>query len=126
MTVAEPFEGKVRSYDVKREVFDILYEDKDEEEVDFLELSDILIMDPKFGDKAEHKGKTRREVNEELGEEALIAAVAEEAMASHGRTSYGEDRPGRKSVSFADEIRNFTTSGGSQWRKSMKKKIDDE
>jgi len=28
----------VRGYDAKRSVFDILYEDEDEEEVDFLEL----------------------------------------------------------------------------------------
>jgi hypothetical protein len=94
-TVWERFEGVVRSYDAKRAVFDILYDDKDEEEVDFLELGDILIMGKEFGDKDEHKGKTRAEVTAQMGEEALIAAVAEEAMASHGRTSYSEDRPKR-------------------------------
>jgi hypothetical protein len=41
-TVWQRFEGVVRGYDAKRSVFDILYEDKDEEEVDFLELGDIL------------------------------------------------------------------------------------
>ena len=44
VTVCQQFEGVVRGYDAKRSVFDILYEDKDEEEVDFLELGDILIM----------------------------------------------------------------------------------
>jgi len=88
-------EGVVRAYDAKRAVFDILYEDNDEEEVDFLELGDILIMGKEFGDKDEHKGMKRAEVTAQLGKEALIAAMAEEAMASHGRTSYGEERPER-------------------------------
>jgi uncharacterized small protein (DUF1192 family) len=102
-TVWQSFEGVVRAYDAKRAVFDILYEDKDEEEVDFLELGDILIMGKEFGDKDEHKGLTRAEVTAQMGEEALIAAVAEEAMASHGRTSYGEDRPERR-VTFEDKM----------------------
>jgi hypothetical protein len=51
----------------------------------------------------EHKGLTRVEVTAQMGEEALIAAVAEEAMASHGRTSYGEDRPKRR-VTFEDKM----------------------
>ena len=101
-TVWQPFEGVVRSYDAKRAVFDILYEDSDEEEVDFLELGEILIMGKEFGDKEEHKGLTRAEVTARMGEEALIAAVAEEAMASHGRTSYGEDRP-RRRVTFEEK-----------------------
>jgi hypothetical protein len=102
-TVWQSFEGVVRAYDAKRAVFDILYEDKDEEEVDFLELGDILIMGKEFGDRDEHKGLTRAEVTAQMGEEALIAAVAEEAMASHGRTSYGEDRPKRR-VTFEDNV----------------------
>ena len=125
VTVSQPFEGKVRSYEAKRGVFDILYEDKDEEEVDFLELGDILIMDPEFGDKTEHKGMTRVEVTEKMGEEALIAAVAEEAMASHGRTSYGEDRPRRK-VKFAEGTNDDSASGGQRRRSSLKKRIEEE
>ena len=56
-----------------------------------------------FGDKDEHKGLTRAEATAQMGEEALIAAVAEEAMASHGRTSYGEDRPKRR-VTFENNV----------------------
>ena len=63
VTVWQRFEGVVRAYDAKRAVFDILYEDNDEEEVDFLELGDILIMGKEFGDKNEHKGMTRAEVS---------------------------------------------------------------
>ena len=96
------FKGVVRAYDAKRAVFDIIYEDDDEEQVDFLELGDILIMGKEFGDKNEHKGMTRAEVTAQLGKEALIAAVAEEAMASHGRTSHGEERPKRR-VTFEDK-----------------------
>jgi hypothetical protein len=102
-TVWQSFEGVVRAYDAKRAVFDILYEDKDEEEVDFLELGDILIMVKEFGDKDDHKGLTRAEVIAKMGEEALIAAVAEEATTSHGRSSYGEDRPQRR-VTFDDDV----------------------
>ena len=91
------------TYDANRAVFDILYEDNDEEEVDFLELGDILIMGKEFGDKDEHKGMKRAEVTAQLGKEALIAAVAEEAMASHGRTSHGEERPKRR-VTFEDNL----------------------
>jgi hypothetical protein len=58
VTVWQRFEGVVRAYNAKRAVFDILCEDKDEEEVDFLELGDILIMGKEFGDKDEHKGLT--------------------------------------------------------------------
>jgi hypothetical protein len=104
--ITEPVDfstGQVRAYDAKRAVFDILYEDKDEEEVDFLELGDILIMVKEFGDKDDHKGLTRAEVIAKMGEEALIAAVAEEATTSHGRTSYGEDRPQRR-VTFDDDV----------------------
>jgi hypothetical protein len=103
VTVWQRFEGVVRGYDAKRSVFDILYEEKDEEEVDFLELGDILIMDKEFGDKDEHKGLTRAEVTAQMGEKALLAAVAEEAMASHGRTLYGEDRP-KWRVTFKDTV----------------------
>ena len=56
-----------------------------------------------FGDKDEHKGLTRAEVTAQMEEEALIAAVAEEAMASHGRTSYGDGRPKRR-VTFKDTV----------------------
>ena len=83
----------VRAYDAKRAVFDILYEDNDEDEVDFLEPGDILI---EFGDKDEHQGLTRAEVIAEMGEEALIAAMAEEVLDAHGRTFYSEDRPDRR------------------------------
>jgi hypothetical protein len=103
VTVWQRFEDVVHAYDAKRAVFDILYEDNDEEEVDFLELGDILIMGKEFGDKNEHKGMTRAEVTAQLGKEALLAAVAEEAMASHGRTSYGEERPKRR-VTFEDNL----------------------
>ncbi len=98
----QSFEGVARTYDAKWAVFDIFYEDKDEE-VNFLELGDILIMGKEFGDKIEQKGLTRTEVIAKMGEEALIAAVAEEAMASHGRTYYSEGRPQRR-VTFDDDV----------------------
>jgi hypothetical protein len=103
LTVWQPFGGVVRAYDAKRAVFDILYEDNDEEEVDFLELGDILIMGKEFGDKDEHQGRTRAEVIAEMGEEALIAAMAEEVLDAHGKTFYGEDRPNKR-VTFEDSM----------------------
>jgi len=116
--------GKVRSYDAKRGVFDILYEDKDEEEVDFLQLGEILIMDPMFGDKEEHRGMTRAEVIDKVSEEVLIAAVAEEAMGSHGRSSYAEDR--KRQVTFAADTQNPTAANGRPWRRERKSRIQAE
>ena len=88
ITVWQPFGGVVRAYDAKRTVFDILYEDNDEEEVDFLELGDILIMGKEFGDKDEHQGLTRAEVIAEMGEEELVAAMAEEVLDAHGKKDF--------------------------------------
>ena len=68
--------------------------------MEFLDLGDTLIMGKEFGDEDEHKGLTRAEVIAKMGEEALIAAVAEEAMASHERTSYGEGRPQRQQYRY--------------------------
>ena len=123
--VAQSFEGKVRSYDAKRGVFDILYEDNDEEEVEFLELGEILIMDPKFGDKAQHKGMTRAEVVDKVCEEALTAAVAEEAMCSHGRSAYADDRPKRQ-VKFDDSVQDHSKAKREAWLGSRKHAIKAE
>ena len=65
-------------------------------------------MGKEFGDKDEHQGRTRAEVIAEMGEEALIAAMAEEVLDAHGKTFYGEDRPNKR-VTFEDRYASLRT-----------------
>ena len=77
---AEVVEGTVKSYQEQRQLFKISYDDGDREEVDFTELMEILIMDPKFGDSDSDRGKTRREREERAKNEALMISWLEEVM----------------------------------------------
>ena len=81
----EVLEGVVQSYQEQRQLFKISYDDGDREEVDFAELMDILIMDPKFGDAVIDRGKTRRERDDRAKSEALMISWLEEVM--HNRPS---------------------------------------
>ena len=76
----QSIEGVVKAYQEQRQLFKISYVDGDRDEVDFAELMDILIMDPKYGDKVGDKGKTRRERDERAKSEALMISWLEEVM----------------------------------------------
>ena len=70
--VLRSFEGKVKSYNEKRQLFRVQYDlDGEYEEMDFHELMQVLLMGKQFGDPKFHWGKTRAEVIEEIKVGAL-------------------------------------------------------
>ena len=51
-----PFLGKVIGHSAKRQIFEIGYEDGDGEDLDFVQMTDILIMGEEYGDPEENWG----------------------------------------------------------------------
>jgi hypothetical protein len=100
------FEGKVKSYNEKRQLFRVQYDlDGEYEEMDFHELMQVLLMGKQFGDPKFHWGKTRAEVIEEIKVEALAKQkkeVVHYAMAERIDEAY-ERWYGREKVYRVEE-----------------------
>ncbi len=77
--VSKSFEGVVLSYSTERQLFKVMYYvDKDTEDLDFYELSQVLVMGKKWGDPPEFEGYTRDELLRMLKLQALMQEVREE------------------------------------------------
>ena len=87
--VLTPFEGVVKLYNSKTNLFRITYDDDDEEQMDLVELEDVIIMCSKNGDHPDHEGKTRAEMVEKIKQDVLIAETREEVW--HNRISSSFD-----------------------------------
>ena len=72
-------EGSVKSYNKRRQLFKVVYDDNDWEELDFQELQQVIVMGKAYGDKEREEGKTRDEILSHLKGIAL-ANVAEKEI----------------------------------------------
>ena len=76
--VSKSFTGVVLSYSPQRQLFKVVYEDGAKEDLDFYEMTQVLIMGKKWGDAVAWEGKTRAEQTLALKQDALMRAVREE------------------------------------------------
>ena len=111
----KPFLGKVVGYSAKRQIFEIGYEDGDGEDLDFVQMTDILIMGEEYGDPEENWGRTRTEMAMALTFAAVLATMWEEnfyrvpgdEMDSYCHIAAGEVQIDKsRAVIYDDEPRN--------------------
>ena len=77
--VAKSFAGVVLSYSPERQLFKVMYDDdNDKEDLDFYELTQVLVMGKKWGDPPECEGYTRAERMQILKQQVLMREVKEE------------------------------------------------
>ena len=76
--VTKKFEGKVLSYSPERQLFKVIYSDNDKEDLDFHELTQVLVMGKSYGDPENDWGKTRAERDVQLRSAALLKEVQAE------------------------------------------------
>ena len=77
--VSKSFTGEVLSYSPGRQLFKVRYDpDDDKEDLDFYELTQVLVMGKKWGDPPEWEGYTRAEQLQLLKQNALMREVREE------------------------------------------------
>ena len=105
-----PYLGKVISYSKARGLYKITYEDGDGEDLDFVEMTGILIQHEAYGDHPDTWGFTRDERAEALHQEVVMLTMLEESM---------------RRVS-TDSCYAFVAAGGAQFDKNRPVLYDDE
>lgn len=77
--VSRSFAGVILSYSPQRQLFKVVYtDDGAKEDLDFYEMTQVLIMGKKWGDPAAWEGKTRAEQTLALKQDALMREVREQ------------------------------------------------
>jgi hypothetical protein len=107
------------SYSPERQLFKVMYEaDNDKEDLDFYELTQVLVMRKKWGESPEWEGYTRAERTQKLKQQVLMREVREEincmlesridnAYEAVGRPSTTTSRRRRKKSKYTKTARRY-------------------